>query len=90
MARPRKTKSEIEPKAAKPARRRAALTPVTAASDSAHSVEISHERITISAEEVASEAYRLFLARGGQHGDALTDWLTAERIVRDRRLNGAA
>jgi hypothetical protein len=42
----------------------------------------------ISADEIAAEAYALFLARGGQHGDALADWLTAERVVRERRLNG--
>jgi hypothetical protein len=42
----------------------------------------------ISAEEIAAEAYGLFLARNGQHGDALADWLAAERLVRDRRMNG--
>jgi hypothetical protein len=42
----------------------------------------------ISAAEIAAEAYALFLARGGQHGDALADWLTAERLVMERRMNG--
>lgn len=40
--------------------------------------------------EVATEAYFLFLARNGQPGDPLHDWLTAERIVRERRLGGGA
>ena len=42
----------------------------------------------VPAEEIAVEAYALFLARGGQHGDALADWLMAERIVRERKTNG--
>jgi hypothetical protein len=44
--------------------------------------------VEITVEEIAAEAYALFLARGGQHGDALNDWLTAERIVTERRTNG--
>lgn len=30
---------------------------------------------------IAARAYALFLARGGQHGDAWADWLQAEREV---------
>jgi len=28
---------------------------------------------------IAQRAYELFLARGGVHGDDVTDWLSAER-----------
>lgn len=31
---------------------------------------------------IAARAYELFVARGGQHGDALTDWLAAEAELR--------
>lgn len=30
-------------------------------------------------QRVAERAYALFLARGGTHGDDISDWLTAER-----------
>ena len=30
-------------------------------------------------ERVASRAYELYIARGGQHGRALEDWLEAEQ-----------
>ena len=33
-------------------------------------------------EEVQSEAYRLFLDRGGEHGHDVEDWLAAEALVR--------
>jgi hypothetical protein len=33
---------------------------------------------------IAEEAYLLFLARQGREGDPVADWLTAERIVRER------
>jgi hypothetical protein len=39
---------------------------------------------TVPDELVATEAYLLFMARGGQNGDAVSDWLAAERIVRER------
>lgn len=32
-------------------------------------------------EAIARKAYELFLARGGQHGNDLDDWLRAEREV---------
>jgi hypothetical protein len=35
--------------------------------------------------EVASEAYGLFLERGGAHGHDVEDWLRAEQILRERR-----
>lgn len=35
--------------------------------------------------EVADLAYRLFLARGGSHGQDLDDWYEAERQLRMHR-----
>jgi hypothetical protein len=34
-------------------------------------------------EDVARRAYELFLARGGQHGGDMDDWLEAERQLTD-------
>ena len=34
-------------------------------------------------EAIALRAYELFLARGGQHGGDLEDWLQAERELMD-------
>ena len=34
-------------------------------------------------EAIALRAYELFLARGGQHGRELEDWLQAERELMD-------
>jgi Protein of unknown function (DUF2934) len=33
-------------------------------------------------EDVARQAYELFLSRGGQHGRDVDDWLEAERQLR--------
>ena len=35
-------------------------------------------------EEIEAEAYALFLARGGEHGHGVEDWLAAEALVRAR------
>ena len=32
-------------------------------------------------ERIAMRAYQLYLARGGAEGDAITDWLEAEREI---------
>ena len=40
------------------------------------------------AEEVQRAAYELYLARGGQDGNDVADWLEAERLVRQRRSSG--
>ena len=76
MPRARKTKTVGEKTEPKTPRRRVAVK------------KLAPSAAPISAEEIAAEAYALFLARGSQHGDALADWLTAERIVRERRMNG--
>lgn len=39
----------------------------------------------ISHDEIAERAHKLFLARGGQGGDPLNDWLTAERQLQAER-----
>jgi outer membrane protein TolC len=40
---------------------------------------------TINRDVLAQRAYDLYLARGGQDGRDLEDWLTAERELRQRR-----
>ncbi len=40
---------------------------------------------TIDRDRCAQRAYELYLARGGQDGRDLEDWLTAERELRERR-----
>lgn len=59
---------------------------------------VSDERVILSkpltppppptAEQIRQRAYEIFLARRGQAGDPVTDWLTAERELTDaqRRL----
>jgi hypothetical protein len=39
---------------------------------------------------VAERAYQLFLARGGEHGHDLDDWVRAEQELRQVRLTDAA
>jgi hypothetical protein len=39
------------------------------------------------AEEIATEAYLIYEARGGEHGRDQDDWLEAERRVNERRKN---
>jgi hypothetical protein len=36
------------------------------------------------AERIASRAYEIYLARGGNHGQDLEDWLEAERQMAER------
>ena len=38
--------------------------------------------------EIRIRAYELYLSRGSADGDDLSDWLEAERIVRNSRRNG--
>jgi hypothetical protein len=40
---------------------------------------------TIDRDECAQRAYELYLARGGENGRDLEDWLTAERELLERR-----
>jgi hypothetical protein len=37
------------------------------------------------ADEIAEEAYRIYLGRGSEHGRDLDDWLEAERRLAPRR-----
>jgi|APIni6443716594_1056825.scaffolds.fasta_scaffold9452294_1 hypothetical protein len=39
---------------------------------------------------VAERAYQLFLARGGEHGHDLDDWVRAEQELRQPRLTDSA
>lgn len=39
----------------------------------------------VSEQEIATEAFLLFEARGFQHGHDVEDWLAAEALVRQRR-----
>ena len=41
---------------------------------------------TISRDQCAQRAYELYLARGGEDGRDLEDWLIAERELRGRTL----
>jgi hypothetical protein len=43
--------------------------------------------VNVPTEEIAAEAYAQYLARNGQQGDALTDWLIAEQIVKRRYIS---
>jgi len=44
--------------------------------------------VNVPTEEIAAEAYAQYLARNGQQGDALSDWLIAEQIVKRRYVAG--
>ena len=52
-----------------------AATPVAQAAAPARNTALTHEQI-------ARRAYEIFLARGGQHGNAEQDWQQAERELR--------
>jgi hypothetical protein len=45
----------------------------------------SREGSTLDPHDIARRAYELYLARGGGHGDDVTDWLLAERELRTAR-----
>ena len=70
MPRPRKTTSTTAPKRTR--------RPVKEVAPATH--------VAVPADEIAAEAYAQYLARGGQQGDPLTDWLIAEQIVKRRYL----
>ena len=38
-------------------------------------------------EEVSQLAYALYLKRGGDHGKDQEDWLQAEKLLREKRIN---
>lgn len=39
-------------------------------------------------DEIAEEAYKIYLGRGGEHGRDLEDWLEAERRLTSPRARG--
>jgi hypothetical protein len=68
---------------AKAPRRRADL-PVTTAADRATKARV--DSTTITEHDIARRAYDLYLARGGEPGHQLDDWLQAERELRSSSL----
>jgi hypothetical protein len=70
------------PKAGTPAKSKitdaAAARTRRSAPSPASSLEGPSRAFPVSHEEIASRAYALFLARGGQPGDDLADWFRAE------------
>lgn len=45
----------------------------------------THRRTSDDVEEIRRRAYELYLSRGAAEGNDLSDWLEAERLVRQRR-----
>ena len=45
--------------------------------------DMPHASLGPSREQIAQRAFELFLARGGQHGHHVEDWLRAEREIRE-------
>ncbi|MFQ5805989.1 MAG: DUF2934 domain-containing protein [Phycisphaerae bacterium] len=43
-----------------------------------------------SKKEIRDRAYFIYLARGGANGDSISDWLQAERELREERRSAAA
>jgi hypothetical protein len=41
-----------------------------------------------SEEQIRQRAYEIYLARGGQEGDEVSDWLAAERELKESRQQG--
>jgi hypothetical protein len=67
----------------KSAARQAAATPQEPKSTPARNgAAEAGSNIEIKVETVRMRAYKLFLARGGAHGDDLADWLNAEMELR--------
>lgn len=49
--------------------------------------ELRKQRQELEREWIARRAYEVYLARGGEHGHDLEDWLQAERELRNTALN---
>lgn len=41
------------------------------------------DRVTFSEEQIRERAYEIYLARGGQNGDEVSDWIAAERELKE-------
>jgi hypothetical protein len=50
---------------------------VTAAAE--RTPKSSARRVTVTTDDIARHAYDLYLARGGEHGHDVDDWVQAER-----------
>ena len=57
--------------------RRKAADAVTAATDRAP--KAAARTVTVTTDDIARHAYDLYLARGGEHGHDVDDWVQAER-----------
>ena len=44
---------------------------------------MNNPRPTYVDQQIRERAYEIYLARGGQQGDEVSDWLAAERELRD-------
>ena len=85
MAKSRKKDSTLVDPAAVPAPEPGSLSDPAAfaAPQSAGDTTVGDE----SRERLAQRAYELYQARGGGDGQAMDDWLTAERELRESRNN---
>jgi hypothetical protein len=59
----------------------------TSVSDRSAETEGNGSRVRSAAERINMRAYELYLARGGADGQAMDDWLTAERELSETRSN---
>ena len=85
MAAPRKNRSNSRRASDAPAVPSTMLPPESASPDREPSESARmNGNSRVDADEVAAEAFSLYLARGGQDGDDLGDWYAAEEIVRQR------
>lgn len=85
MAPPRKNRSNVRRTSDAPAVPSTMLPPESGSPDREPSEsERMNSNGRIDSDEVAAEAFSLYLARGGQDGDDLGDWYAAEEIVRQR------
>ena len=66
----------------RPPARRKALEP-TFSPEPQPPAALTHEQIALTHDEIARRACEIYQARSAEGGDALSDWLTAERELRE-------
>jgi len=67
----------------RPPARRKALEP-TFSPEPQPPAALTLEQIALTHDEITRRAYEIYQARDAEGGDALSDWLTAERELRER------
>lgn len=72
-------KRQARPKAA---RRSSTKTTGEIANDAAALAQSTSPAVTYTEDDIRRRAYELYEARSGRGGDALSDWLTAEREIK--------